>query len=150
MQEFFRTFLDIVPPLLVAALLGGIVGFEREAWRKPAGLRTHMMVALGAAAFMQLALSLIGETPVGPEAARNADPGRMVVGIATGLGFLGAGAIIQARGQVHGMTTAAGIWVVGAIGACCGAERYDIAVVAVILATIILAVLYRFEPRREP
>lgn len=149
MQEIIQTLLDVAPPLLVAVLLGGIVGFEREAWQKPAGLRTHMMVALGAAAFTRLALALVGDIPPAPGTATDGDPARIVMGIATGIGFLGAGTIIQARGEVRGITTAAGIWVVGAIGACCGAGQYAIAVVSVILATVILAVLYRLEPRRE-
>ena len=123
--------------LVTAAALGGIIGWERETWQKPAGLRTHMMVALGAAAFTLLAMRTVGES---------SDPGRIVVGIATGIGFLGAGTIIQARGEVRGITTAAGIWVVGAVGACCGAGEFGIGVVAVALSVVILTLLPRLEP----
>lgn len=117
------------------------MGWEREAGDKPAGLRTHMMVSLGAAVFTLAALRTIGDydTAAG-------DPSRIVMGVATGIGFLGAGSIIRMSGEVHGVTTAAGIWVVGAIGACCGAGYYSIAAVAVVLSVLILAVLYRVEP----
>jgi putative Mg2+ transporter-C (MgtC) family protein len=127
---------ETVAPLLVAAALGSVVGIERESWQKPAGLRTHMMVALGSATFTNLALRLVSDA---------SDPSRIVIGIATGLGFLGAGSIIRSGGEVHGITTASGIWVVGAAGACCGARHYDIAVVAVLLSLIILAILGRVE-----
>jgi putative Mg2+ transporter-C (MgtC) family protein len=127
---------DAVVPLLIAAGLGAAVGIERESWKKPAGLRTHMMVALGSATFTNLALRLVSDA---------SDPSRIVMGIATGLGFLGAGSIIRSGGEVHGITTASGIWVVGAAGACCGASQYDIAVVAVILSLVILALLGRVE-----
>jgi putative Mg2+ transporter-C (MgtC) family protein len=129
---------DAVPALLVAAVLGAAVGLERESWNKPAGLRTHMMVALGSAAFTRLALRLVTD---------GADPGRIVVGVATGLGFLGAGCIIRSEGRIQGITTASGIWVVGAVGAACGADQFDIAVTAVVMALLILALLRRLEAR---
>lgn len=124
--------------LLAAALLGGVIGWERESWQKPAGLRTHMMISLGAATFTYLAMHTIDE---------DGDPSRIIVGVATGIGFLGAGSIIQARGRVHGMTTAAGVWVVGAVGACCGAGQFRLALGAVILAIVILSLLGRLESR---
>jgi putative Mg2+ transporter-C (MgtC) family protein len=78
------------------------------------------------------------------------DPSRIIAGVATGIGFLGAGSIIQSRGQVRGITTAAGIWVVGGIGACCGAGRYSIAFVTVVLSLIILAILPKVESQPHP
>lgn len=130
-------------PLVVAVCLGGIVGWEREAWRKPAGLRTHMMVALGAAAFTRLALQAVldGES----SGVTGGDPSRIIEGVATGIGFLGAGSIIHSRGEVRGITTAAGIWVVGAVGACCGAGYYAMAAVAVLLSVLILALLPKVD-----
>ena len=121
-------------------LLGALVGLERESWKKPAGLRTHMMVALGSATFTHLALRLVADA---------SDPARIVLGVATGLGFLGAGSIIRGSGEVQGITTASGIWVVGAAGACCGAGQYDVAVVAVVFSLVILAVFGRAERRRK-
>lgn len=131
---------EVVLPLVAAVLLGGIVGWERESGDKPAGLRTHMMVSLGAAVFTLAALRTIGDYN---QAA--GDPSRIVMGVATGIGFLGAGSIIRTSGEIHGITTAAGIWVVGAVGSCCGAGYYSIAIVAVLLSVIILSVLRSVE-----
>lgn len=139
-QLLFSSFL----PLLTAAVLGGIVGWERESWHKPAGLRTNMMVALGAATFTQLALGLVDQGPQG------ADPSRIIEGVATGIGFLGAGSIIQSRGEIQGITTAAGVWLVGGVGACCGARRYEIAVTAVLLAILILRLLQKVKDSLVP
>lgn len=129
---------SVLLPLLAAAGLGAVVGWERESWRKPAGLRTHMMVALGAAAFTRLSIQVVLDTNTG-------DPNRIIAGVATGLGFLGAGSIIQSRGEIHGLTTAAGIWVVGGVGACCGIEAYALAISTVLLAVGILTLLRRAE-----
>ena len=135
--------LDVVLRLPLSCLLGALIGWERETGGKPAGLRTNMMVALGAATFTLLATSL---APL-QEAA---DPTRIVTGVATGIGFLGAGSIIQSRKGVEGMTTAAGVWVVGAIGAACGLGAYSIASVASVLAFVILAFLRRLGDRANP
>jgi putative Mg2+ transporter-C (MgtC) family protein len=132
-------FPEMVLPLVAAVLLGGVVGWERESGDKPAGLRTHMMVSLGAAVFTLAALRAISEHETS-----TGDPSRIVMGVATGIGFLGAGSIIRTAGEVHGITTAAGIWVVGGVGACCGAGEYSIAVVAVVLSVVILA-MYPIE-----
>jgi putative Mg2+ transporter-C (MgtC) family protein len=102
-----------------------------------------MMVALGASTFTLLATHL--------SAAENAgDPTRIVTGVATGIGFLGAGAILQSQHRVEGMTTAAGIWVVGAIGAACGLGAYALATVSAVLAFVILAFLRRLEDKVKP
>lgn len=139
MLDFFS---ETLVRLLAAACLGGLVGLERESEKKSAGLRTHMMVSLGAAVFTLAALTTLDER--GAEAG---DPSRIVMGVATGIGFLGAGSIIRTSGQVHGLTTAAGIWVVGAVGTCCGAGYYSVAAIAVVLSVLILAVLNRIERR---
>jgi putative Mg2+ transporter-C (MgtC) family protein len=99
-----------------------------------------MMVALGSATFTHLALRVVDGS---------GDPARIVVGIATGLGFLGAGSIVRSNGKVQGITTASGIWVVGGVGACCGAGQFDIAVTGVVLALLILAVVGRLESSRS-
>jgi len=136
----------VLLPLVVAIALGGLVGWNREQGEKPAGLKTHMMVALGAAAFTLVALRVYGYA-IGNRAFSGADPIRIIEGVATGIGFLGAGSIIRNRGEVQGVTTAAGIWVVGGLGAACGAELYGIAVSVTALSLIILAVVKKLEHR---
>lgn len=133
--------IDALVPLLVAALLGGLVGWERENLKRPAGLRTHMMVALGSALFTQVGMgAVLGGENAGVE---GGDPSRIITGIATGLGFLGAGTIIESRGRVQGLTTAAGLWVVGGIGVSAGTSQYLVAAAAAGLAVVILGVLPR-------
>ena len=123
--------------LLIAVVLGALVGFERERSGKAAGVRTHGMVSLGAALFA--VVSLHGFGGVG-------DPGRVAAQVVTGIGFLGAGAILHRRGGVQGLTTAAALWVTGALGLAVG-----LGMIWMSLATAILTViLLRFGPRRRP
>lgn len=136
---YFEFFLQ----LLVAVACGGVLGWERESQNKPAGLRTHMLVALGAAVFTAVTLQM--HVAFGVEASAALDPARAVQGIIGGIGFLGAGTIIQSRGSVRGITTAATIWVVGAIGIACGARQYDFAIITTLVAVLVLAVLGRLE-----
>jgi len=124
--------------LILAALLGGILGFEREQKGKAAGLRTHMLVAMGAALFILI-----------PEQAgsSHADLSRVLQGIVAGIGFLGAGAIIKGHVEedIKGLTTAAGIWLTAAIGVAAGMGRETTAVLSTILAVIILGAGSRFS-----
>lgn len=132
--ETFR----IVLRVTVAAILGGIVGYERERTGKAAGLRTHMLVSLGSAVFV---LAVV-------EGGGNAgDVSRVIQGVASGIGFLGAGAILKLSDtrQIKGLTTAAGIWMTAAIGLAAGLGRYGLAALAVVLAWAILAVVARLE-----
>jgi putative Mg2+ transporter-C (MgtC) family protein len=128
--------------LLMAAALGGLLGWERERQGKSAGLRTHMLVALGAA-LLVLVPEQAGMTI--------ADLGRVIQGIVTGIGFLGAGAIIKHADdeQVQGLTTAAGIWMTAAIGVACGLGRELTAVLAAVLALVVLALLPHQAGRRS-
>jgi len=131
-----------------AALLGGIIGLERQWERKPAGLRTHMLVSIGCSLFMLVSIyapRLLGSSL--------SDPTRIAAQIVTGIGFLGAGSIIQARGAVYGLTTAASIWTVAAIGMATGAGFYGGAVLGTFLAWVVLSLLDRWEAeigRRSP
>jgi putative Mg2+ transporter-C (MgtC) family protein len=122
--------------LLIAAILGGILGFEREHKGKAAGMRTHMLVALGAALFV-LVPSLSGGT--------GESISRVVQGIVAGIGFLGAGTILKGHGDdtshVKGLTTAAGLWMTAAIGVSAGMGREATAVLSTLLALIILALM---------
>jgi putative Mg2+ transporter-C (MgtC) family protein len=124
--------------LLLAALLGGLLGYDRERKGKSAGLRTHMLVAMGSALFVMVPM-LSGMT----------DVGRVIQGVVTGIGFLGAGTIIKHQSQEHvvGLTTAAGVWMTSAIGVACGLGRGLTAIFAALLAFAVLAILQRwFEP----
>jgi putative Mg2+ transporter-C (MgtC) family protein len=120
---------DVVP-LLLAVILGGIIGLERQVRDKPAGLRTNILICLGSCVYTMISISLVGS-----------DPGRIAAQIVTGIGFLGAGAIIQSGASVHGLTTAAGIWIVASIGMACGTKRYFMAVVVTLLAVLALMLL---------
>lgn len=124
--------------LVVAMLLGGLIGYEREHRRKAAGLRTHMLVALGAAVFVLAPLE--SGMPL-------ADMSRVLQGVVAGIGFLGAGAIIKLdhEGLIKGLTTAASIWVAAAIGITVGIGRETTAIMATLLALFILVVLRWFE-----
>ncbi len=123
-----------------AIALSCLIGLDRELKDKPLGLRTNMLVALGAASFCVLMVDLLHMTAPGPNA-RPIDAGRVLEGIIGGIGFLGAGAIIQDRARVLGATTGAGIWVVGAIGMACGFGFYLQAVVVTLLALFVLTIL---------
>ena len=114
----------LILKIFVAGFLGGIIGFEREARSKEAGLRTHFLVALGSALFMIISQYAF---------AGRFDASRVAAQVVSGIGFIGAGVIIFQKNVVRGVTTAAGLWVAAAIGLACGAGMYDIAVAATIL-----------------
>lgn len=128
--------LETLCRLVLAIAAGAAIGWEREKEEKPAGLRTHMLVSLGACAFMVAAIEFC-DTYGGTNAL---DPLRVAAAIIGGVGFLGAGTIIQSRGSVRGITTAASIWVAAAIGTACGMGFYKIAVMCVVLSLTILVV----------
>lgn len=132
---------DSVTKLLIAFVLGGVIGFEREIHDKPAGLRTHILVALAAALFTILSLSEV----FGDPAVISRDPARVASAILTGMGFLGAGVIISSHGEVRGITTAASLWVTAAIGMAAGLGEYGLAAFATLLTFLVLTVLFYFE-----
>lgn len=136
--------------LLVAALLAMVIGLDREARRKPAGLRSHMLVSLAAALLtivtfrMADAASQLGE-------AVNADPLRIVEAVVAGVAFLGAGTIIRGRGRdgVQGITTGASLWLAGGLGVACGSGHHGLAAVATAVGLFILFVLGQIERRMQ-
>jgi putative Mg2+ transporter-C (MgtC) family protein len=132
--------LEVVMRLSLALVLGAVLGWERERKHKPAGLRTMTMVSLGSAGFIILTLQVLGRTGTA-EGAALFDPGRVIAGIVTGIGFIGAGAIIQSRGSVAGVTTAAGVWVVAGIGMACGFGEYVLAAILTGMTLIALLVV---------
>jgi putative Mg2+ transporter-C (MgtC) family protein len=134
--------LDLLFRLLLAAVLGGAIGLEREVRGKAAGFRTNLLICVGATLLMELS---IGVSALVDPAQTNADPARIAAQIVSGIGFLGAGTIIQSRGSVVGLTTAATLWVVAAIGMAVGARAYVEAVGTTILVFIALIALSRVE-----
>lgn len=129
---------DVVAPLLLASVLGAVVGFERELHGRPAGLRTHILLSLGAALFGMLSQGM---------AAQHGDPGRIAAQVVTGVGFLGAGTILHLGGTVRGLTTAASIWTTAAIGLAVGLNRqyWLLALVATLLAFLTLRAAHLLE-----
>lgn len=123
--------------LAAGLVLGAIIGFEREMHRQPAGFRTHSLVALGAALFTIVSAYAF----TGP----NVDPTRIAAQIVSGIGFIGAGTILQHRGNVRGLTTAASLWAVAAIGTAAGAGLLAMAIIGTLLILVVLAVLDRIE-----
>jgi putative Mg2+ transporter-C (MgtC) family protein len=136
--------LEIIMRLLAAAVFGGIIGFERErlSW---AGLRTHMLVCVGAALFMIVSIEGFGDALHHPQV--SLDPSRVAAQVASGIGFLGAGAILMRRGVVRGLTTAATLWAVAALGLAIGGGLYGAAIAATLIMLFILLALKPLERR---
>jgi len=122
---------ELVGRLLLSMLFGAIVGFEREVSKKPAGLRTHVLVSMGACLFTISSFYL-------PPVFQSADSTRIAAGVVTGIGFIGAGSIIATKGHVRGVTTAASLWLVAAIGMAIGMGGYVIAAVSTVAGFLIL------------
>jgi putative Mg2+ transporter-C (MgtC) family protein len=130
---------ELVLRLVAAALLGGLVGIDRELRERSAGLRTHALVSTGAALFMLV--SAYGFIGVG----QGEDPGRLAAQVVSGIGFLGAGTIIFRKDAVRGLTTAASVWTVAGIGLACGLGRFELAVAGAVVSLVILAGLRPLE-----
>lgn len=136
--------LELLVKLVVAVVLGSAVGLEREMSGKPAGLRTTILICVGAALFTHLSIT-IGQVSLSPSGQPYGDVTRIAAQIVTGIGFLGAGAILHGRGTVIGLTTAATIWVVAAIGMATGAGAYADAVGTTIVVCLVLVGLRPIE-----
>jgi len=135
----------IIFQLMLAALLGGVVGFEREYKRKEAGLRTFSLVTLGAAFFTIISFEIFDLLLIKPGI--TFDPGRIIQAIAIGIGFIGGGLIIYRQFRVEGLTTAAGLWVTAAIGIAVGVQLYIPAIFVTFLTLGILAGLRLVEQK---
>ena len=127
---------ELVRRLLLAALLGGLLGIERELRQKAAGLRTNILIAIGSALFTLMSIEL---------ASGDADPTRIVAQVVTGVGFLGAGAIMRTDSGVQGLTTAATVWVNAAVGVAAGGGQYHLAVSATAVTMAVLLVVAPIE-----
>lgn len=144
LSEYGIPVIEIVQRLVAALLVGGLLGWDRERRAKPAGLRTHMLVTLGAATFCLMAFE-VGAALSERYGAGGLDPMRVLQGVVGGIGFLGAGSVIQSKGNVQGLTTAAGLWMAGALGAACGVGLYVLAALSTSLAFITLTLVSRLE-----
>lgn len=132
--------------LLLATVLGGAIGLERELAGKPAGLRTNILICIGAVLFMQLSID-VAEIGFSADGHPYGDTTRIAAQIVSGIGFLGAGAILHSEGAVIGLTSAATVWVVAAIGAAIGAGSYTIALGSTALIMLVLVGLRPVEAR---
>jgi uncharacterized membrane protein YhiD involved in acid resistance len=142
------TFMQLVtffaPKIFFSLLCGGLIGLERELKNKPAGIKTNILICMGAALYTSVSV-LIASTYAGTD--HYGDPARISAQIVSGIGFLGGGTIIQARGTILGLTTAATIWVVAAIGLCIGIGHADIALLFSISVVLVLVATNFFEDR---
>jgi len=130
--------MDIFLKIILSSMLGGIIGLEREISHKEAGLRTNILIAMGSTLITVLSFKFA-------EIGKLGDPSRVAAQIVTGIGFLGAGAIIQARFAVHGLTTAATIWTVSAIGMTVGYGLYTLSFFVTLFVVVVLTVFKRFS-----
>jgi len=137
-----RQVVQVLLRLIVAVLLGGLVGIQRQRARKPAGLRTHILVCLGSSVVV-VACSGMGMTLDGQS--------RVIQGVLTGVGFIGAGSILKLsqEHEIKGLTTAAGLWITAAIGIACGVGAIGIALIATLLALIVLALVKAVEDHAD-
>ena len=142
MSSFFDVEqLNLFWPLILAAVLGGLVGFEREYLGKAAGIRTNALVALGSAFFTILSVNVVDKI----ETIGSFDPSRIAAQIVIGIGFIGAGLIIFREDKIQNLTTATTIWVVAAIGMAVGFQFYLLAILAAIFVFILLELLSRLK-----
>jgi len=127
---------EILIQLIIAVLFGAIIGLEREYKGKEAGLQTYSLVSLGSCLLMVIGFNILSIFSSVPGI--NFDPLRLILAVATGIGFIGGGVIIHKEAKVEGITTAAGLWAAAAIGVAVGVKLYSVALTALILSTIIL------------
>lgn len=139
--------IEMLLRLVLAVILSGIIGMEREALNKSAGFRTHILVGIGACLMMIISLSMPFIRMPGNFAVVNCDPARIAAQVVSGIGFLGAGAIMSSGGKVRGLTTAASLWAVAGIGLCVGAGLYITSLGAAILTFATLSLFARVENR---
>lgn len=139
--------------IVLAACVGGLVGFEREVRGRQAGFRTNMLVCMGSCLVMlvSIAVPIAGIVHV-PGITLNSDPARIAYGVMTGIGFLGAGAILQKKDSIRGLTTAAALWCVAALGLACGLGLFTLTAFSALMVLFtlwLLDVVERFIPRRQ-
>ena len=132
--------------MVLALFCGGLIGYEREAREKPAGLRTHMLVCLGAATFGVIAMRVASRGG----AELTGDPLRVLAAVIVGMGFIGGGAILHEKGTVYGLTSAAALWLVAAVGIAIGMGEISVALLTTFLSLVVLTLLRAFERSKRP
>jgi putative Mg2+ transporter-C (MgtC) family protein len=141
--------LELVLRIVVGTVLGGVIGYERDLHGRPAGLRTHMVVSLASATFMVVSTHLAYYQHYRSGDFTEIDGSRIAASVVSGIGFLAGGAILRTGFSVQGLTTAAGLWLVAAIGLCAGAGMYIESVAATMIGVAALTVLRRFEDKDD-
>ena len=141
---------ELLGRIVLGTMLGAVIGLERDLHGRPAGLRTHAIVALASATFMVVSTRFAYFQHYLPGDLVSVDPSRIAASIVSGIGFLGAGAILRTGISVRGLTTAATLWLVAAIGMAAAGGMYSMSVFVTIIGIVILTLLRRFEDRGEP
>jgi putative Mg2+ transporter-C (MgtC) family protein len=134
--------------MVAAAVLGALIGIEREWRNRPAGLRTHMLTSLAAAVFTILTGEIVNADALTANGVQS-DPTRLIEAVTAGVAFLAAGTIIRGRSGVEGLTTGAGMWLAGSLGVAAGLGQFAIGALAAVLGVIVIAVLGRLEKAAE-
>jgi putative Mg2+ transporter-C (MgtC) family protein len=140
---------ELLIRLVVGTVLGGVIGYERNIHGRPAGFRTHLIVALASTTFMLVSTHFVYFQHYTKDDLVTVDTSRIAASVVTGIGFLGGGAILRTGVSVQGLTTAAGLWLVAAIGLSAGAGMYAVSVASTVFGVVALAVLRRFEHKDE-
>jgi len=141
--------IELVLRIVVGTVLGGIIGYERDLHGRPAGLRTHAIVALASATFMVVSTQLVYYQHYHPGDFIEVDGSRIAASVVSGIGFLAAGAILRNGFTVQGLTTAAGLWLVAAIGLCAGGGMFIESVAATVIGVAVLTIMRRFEDKDD-
>jgi putative Mg2+ transporter-C (MgtC) family protein len=140
---------ELIARIAVGAVLGGVIGFERDRHRRPVGLRTHLIVAMASATFTVLSAQFAYWQHYGKDDLVEVDASRIAASVVSAVGFLAGGAILRTGITVQGLTTAAGLWLVTAIGMCAGAGMYVVSVAVTAMGIGALTVLRRFEDKND-
>lgn len=140
---------ELVVRILVGTVLGGVIGYERDIHGRPAGLRTHAIVALASATFMVVSTHLADYQNYSKDGFTEIDGSRIAASVVSGIGFLAGGAILRTGISIQGLTTAAGLWLVAAIGLCAGGGMYIESVAVTLVGVIALTILRRFEDKDD-
>jgi putative Mg2+ transporter-C (MgtC) family protein len=138
---------EMIARIAVGAVLGGVIGYERDVHRRPVGLRTHLIVAMTAATFMVVSVQFVYWQRFGKDDLVGVDASRIAASVVSAIGFLAAGSILRTGLTVSGLTTAAGLWLVTAIGMCAGSGMYVESVAVTLFGIVALTVLRRFEDK---
>jgi putative Mg2+ transporter-C (MgtC) family protein len=143
------THYEMIARIAMAALMGGIIGFERDLHGRPVGLRTHLLVGMAAGTFMIVSTHFVYFQNYGPNPPVEVDASRIAASVVSGIGFLAGGAILKTGLTIQGLTTAAGLWLVTAIGLCAGGGMYVESLAVTAMGLIALTVLRRFEDKND-